>query len=176
MRDDAMYFSALSLRFLGVPVESHLLARQRPGLHEQREVARSSFERAGLDPAGTPPDALLGHQGEQGRHIGRRGKGVAVGLPQGPQLHRMLEAELARNLVGQQRRLRHQQPDHVVGQQVDPDLLLHHRRALARKLVHAERGLDVAQIEFDAPATPRPKIFFFLSWLGLSQCHSSRAP
>jgi len=154
MRDDPMHFRALSLRLLGVPVESDVLPGQRPGLHEQREVARSSFQRPGLDTSGTQTDPLLRHHGQQGRQVGRRGEDVAILLPQSPQLHGVLEAELAGDLVGQQRRLRHQQTDQVVGKQVDPDFFLDHRGTFAGELVHPEGGFDVPQVEFDAPAPP----------------------
>ncbi len=44
-------------------------------------------------------------------------------LPPGQSdLHGVLEAELARDLIGEQRGLWHQQAGHVVGQQVDPQL------------------------------------------------------
>jgi len=81
MRDDPKHFRALSLRLLGVPVESNVLPGQCPGLHKQREVARSSFQCPWLDAAGTQTDPLLRHHGQQGHQIGRRGEGVAVRLP-----------------------------------------------------------------------------------------------
>jgi len=49
--------------------------------------------------------------------------------------------------------LRHQQTDQVVGEQVDPQLFLDHGRRQAAQYLHAERGLDAAQVELDLPAT-----------------------
>ena len=88
-----MLSHACSLCLLRVPVESNVLPGQRPGLHQQREVARSSFQRPRLDAAGMQADPRLRHQGKQGRQVERRAEAVAVILPDEPQLHGMFEAE-----------------------------------------------------------------------------------
>ena len=72
-------------------------------------------------------------------------------LPSHPDLHRVLEAELARDLVGQQRCLGHQQPNQVVGEQIDPQLFHGHLGCLAAQMLHTERRLDVAQVQFHVP-------------------------
>jgi len=47
----------------------------------------------------------------------------------------MLEAQLPRDLVCQHGRLGHEQTDHVVGEEVDPQFLDRHLRALAAQLL-----------------------------------------
>jgi len=78
-------------------------------------------------------------------------RSAAVLLPGEPDLDGMLETELARNLIGQQRSLRHQQADQVVGQQIDPQLFDGHLRGLAPQVLHAESRLNIAQIQLDIP-------------------------
>lgn len=75
-------------------------------------------------------------------------------LPGHPDLHGVLEAELAGNLVGQQRSLRHQQANQIVPKQVDPQLLGGHVRSLAPQVLHSEGRLDVSQVQLNVPRLP----------------------
>jgi len=95
---------------------------------------------------------LFGHQNKQATQFV-----VAVGsafplTPGDPKLQGVFEAELAGQAVGQQGGLGHQQSDQVVGQKIYPDLLDHHLRCLAAQHLHAQGGLDVAQVQFHVPA------------------------
>src|SRR5450631_115746 len=72
--------------------------------------------------------------------------------PSRPHLHRMFEAQLARLDTGAVRRLCHEQSDQVVGEQIHPQFLLHHRRALATESLHAQGRLDAAQVQLYVPA------------------------
>ena len=74
-------------------------------------------------------------------------------LPGNPDLYGVFQAELARDLIGQQRGLGHEQSDQVVGsQQVDPEFFDGHRWGFAAQPLHAERRLDVAQVQLQVPA------------------------
>jgi hypothetical protein len=66
----------------------------------------------------------------------------------------MLEAQLTGQTTVEQRRLSHHQADQIVGEQIDPNFLHLHGRGLAPQLLHAQGGLDVAQIKLNMPAIP----------------------
>ena len=72
--------------------------------------------------------------------------------PFGPQLYGVLEAQLSRMNAGIHSGLRHQQTDQVVGEQMNPQLLLDHARCEAAQHFDAERGFDVAKVQFHIPA------------------------
>jgi hypothetical protein len=113
----------------------------------------STFAGAWFDAPGPLTDGRLGHESEQGG-------GVGVDLnatcrPFAPQLHGMFEAQLARVDIGLEGRLRHQQPDQVVGEQIHPQFLLDHLRRLATQDVHAECGLEVSKIELSGKGLAR---------------------
>ena len=111
----------------------------------------SSLSHSRLNASGPVAHPALGDQGEQspaalrGRHPSRD--------PLGPQLHGVLEAQTARVHAGIAGGLRHEQSDHVIGQQMDPQLLLVHLRRLAAQHIHAGGGLEVAQVQLKVPAT-----------------------
>ena len=69
---------------------------------------------------------------------------VCVLSPGDPDLHGMLEADLTRQSMGEQRGLGHHQANEIVGEQVDPDFLHCHRGGLAAQLFHLQCSLDVA--------------------------------
>lgn len=73
--------------------------------------------------------------------------------PRRPHLHRVLEAQCSRVHTWVTCSLCPQQSDHVVGQQMNPHLLLVHLGRLAGQHAHARGGLEVAQVEFHVPAT-----------------------
>ena len=111
-----------------------------------------SFSHSGLNTSGPTADLALSDQREQPLAIIRAAKPSRQ--PLRPHLHRVLEAQASWIDVGIAGGLRHEQSDHVVGQQVDPQLFLVHLRRLAAQDVHARGGLEVAQVQFDVPATP----------------------
>jgi hypothetical protein len=80
-----------------------------------------SFSHSRLDASGPMTNPALSDQREQSLAILRGRKSSRH--PLGPQLHRVLEAQAARVHVGIASGLRHEQSDHVVGQQMDPQLL-----------------------------------------------------
>ena len=110
----------------------------------------SSFSHSWLDTSRPMADFALGDQGVQALAITRAAK--ASRRPLRPQLHRVLEAQVAWVHVGVAGGLRHEQSDHVAGQQVNPQLLLVHLRRLAAQNVHACGGFEVAQVQLDVSA------------------------
>jgi adenylate cyclase len=110
----------------------------------------SSFSHSRLDTARPIAHPALGDQCEQSPTV-IRGRQTARD-PLRPQLHRVLEAQATRVHAGVAGGLRHEQADHVVGQQMDPQLFLVHLRRLAAQHIHARGGLEVAQVELDVPA------------------------
>lgn len=111
-----------------------------------------SFSHSRLDAPGPMADLALGDQREQPLVVLRRRQPSRQ--PLRPELHRVLEAQAARVHVGIAGGLRHEQSNHVVGQQMDPQLLLVHLGRLAAQHVHARGGLEVAQVELDVPSVP----------------------
>ena len=77
---------------------------------------------------------------------------AAVLIPGDPPLQGVFKAQCARTAVGEDGGLGHHQPDEVIGKEVNPDFLLRHLGCLAAQPLHAERGLDVAEVELDVPA------------------------
>ena len=67
-------------------------------------------------------DLLLRNCLEKDRGVRESHVGETMDEPFGPQLHRMLEAQLPRMLAGLQCRLSHQKADQIVGEQVDPQV------------------------------------------------------
>ena len=133
-----------------MPVDFDFLARLvtrnlQPGIG-----LGSSLSHSRLDAPRPIADPALGDQRKQAPAI-LRGRQTPRD-PLRPQLHGVLEAQVTRVDAGIARGLRHQQPDQVVRQQMDPQLLLVHLRRLAAQHVHARGGLEVAQVQFDIPA------------------------
>lgn len=97
-------------------------------------------------------DALLADERKQ--NLPRVVSGVIepMALPSVVKLQHMLETELSRPVAHRQGRLRHEQADQVVGQQVNPDFLDRHVRCAAAERFHAQGGFDVAQVQLDVPA------------------------
>lgn len=130
---------------------SDLLSGDYPGFGQQGKWFWTSFDGARLDASRSVADPLLCDQDEQRTEpalVIRSG----VAIPGAPQLHGVFEAECAWVARTECRGLEHHQPDEVVGQQIDPDFFLRHRRGLAAQYFHAERGLDMTKVEFDVPA------------------------
>ena len=78
-----------------------------PWLGEQRKGFRSSLQRPGFGPAGAQPHPGFSYQDEQGMDGDCVVGGAAVLLPGHPDLHCVLETELARDLIGEQGGLCH---------------------------------------------------------------------
>ena len=76
----------------------------------------------------------------------------AIGLCRRPQASRVN--------IGMAGGLRHEKSDRVVGQQVNPKLLVVHVRCLTAQHIHACRGLEVSQVQLDVPASriQRPEV------------------
>ena len=68
-------------------------------------------------------DLLLRDRLEKDRGVRDSHAGETMAKPFGPQLHRMLEAQLPRMHAGLQSRLGHQKADQIVGEQVNPQFL-----------------------------------------------------
>ncbi len=110
----------------------------------------ASLSHSWLDTTGSMADPGLGDQRAQTSVIGC---GVQSSRgPRGAHLHRVLEADLPWMDAGMAGGLRHELTDHVVGQQVNPKLLLIHARCLATQYVHAQGCLEVSQIQLNVPA------------------------
>lgn len=97
-------------------------------------------------------DTNLGDHGEQGGAILGRVREEPPPTPGDPHLNRMSEAQLPRRYPSKRGRLRHQQADQILGEQVCPQLLLKHLWGFSAQLLHAQRRMDVEQIELDMPA------------------------
>lgn len=117
---------------------AHLGAGGLSRFGQKRVGVGAAFQRPWLEATGSQTDARLGNQPEDGQDADAIAGGAAALLPGQPDLHGVLEAQLPGELIGQQGGLGHQQADQVVGQQVDPQLLHHHRRGLAAQPRHAE--------------------------------------
>lgn len=113
---------------------------------------RASFSRARLEATGSITDFSLRDRAEED-FVGYGGEtDKAQSNPFAPKLHGMLEAQLSRMHAAVQCRLRHQQSDQVVSQQIDPQLFLAHRWAFAAQHFQSQRCLDVAKVELYVPA------------------------
>ena len=84
----------------------------------------STFAGARFYSSGAVADGQLRDEPEQS--VGISAQIDTMRGPFRPQLYGMLEAQVSRVNIGIQRRLRHQQTDQVVGEQVNPQLLLDH--------------------------------------------------
>lgn len=123
---------------------SDVLSYYRAGFGEHWIGFRPSFDRASLDPARAITDALLGNEDKQAVELVLVVDTAGVMSPCDSDLHGMLEAELARQSMGQQRGLGHHQANKIIGKQIDPDFLDHHCGRLAAQVFHPQCGLDVA--------------------------------
>ena len=65
----------------------------------------------------------------------------------------MLEAQFARQALGELRGLSHHQSNEIVGEQVNPELFDRHVGSAAAQPLHSHRGFDVAQVQFNVPST-----------------------
>src|SRR5208282_1443088 len=78
----------------------------------------STFARSGLDASGSVADAQLSNQREQQIDRGISMAAEPARDPFAPQLYGVLEAQRARMHGGLHRRLRHQQADQVIGEEM----------------------------------------------------------
>jgi hypothetical protein len=72
--------------------------------------------------------------------------------PFSPQLYGVFEAQLPRRNIGIQCGLRHQQTDQVIGEKMNPQLLLDRPWREAAQDFDAQGGFDVAKIQLHIPA------------------------
>jgi len=96
-----------------VSILPNLLLREPPGLGQQRIAFQAAPQSARFDLAGSQPDPQLGDEHQQGMDAHRVVRPAAAALPGNPDLHRVLEAQLARDLVreqGQDAKLRPDSP------------------------------------------------------------------
>jgi hypothetical protein len=108
-----------------------------------------TFSGAGFDTTWSVAHTQLPDQSEQ-EFEGRVAMiAQPVRDPFAPQLHSVFEAERARMSGGFIRSLRHQQADHVVGQEVDPDLFFVHLWGGTTQLCHLQGRLYRAQKQSD---------------------------
>jgi hypothetical protein len=108
-----------------------------------------TFPGAGFDTTWSIAHAQLPNQSEQEFQGGVAMIAQPVRDPFAPQLHSVFEAERARMSGGLLRRLRHQQADQVIGQEVDPDLLFIHLWSVATQLCHLQGRFNRAQKQSD---------------------------
>ena len=114
-------------------------------LFQPRAGFRPSLTHSWLEPSGPINHLALGDKREQtpvvahGRQTSRE--------PLDTQLHGVFEAQLTQVDIGMAGGLRHEQANHVVGQQMDPQLFLVHLRRQAVQHLNAGGGLKVAQVE-----------------------------
>lgn len=80
-----------------------------------------AFSHPWFDAPRSVTNHVLSHEPEQGIRI--RAEIDAVRSPFASQLHGMFEAQLPRMNVRIERRLRHQQTDQIVGEQMNPQFL-----------------------------------------------------
>lgn len=118
---------------------------------EQRHLFGSSLHGSGLESSRAIAHAAFCDQEAQLRQF-EPAAACAVAHPRQPWLDRMPQAQGARQYIRGTRGIHHQHADQVVGEQIDPQLLLDHRGRLACQRLHAERRLDATQIELDVPA------------------------
>src|SRR3569833_3838255 len=112
----------------------------------------SSLSSSRLDAAWPFAHGLLSEESKE--LLGRSEDLAGAPGPCSPHLYRMFEAELARMNTHSMRRLCHQQPDHVVGQQGHPQLFHHHLRGKAPQNLQPQCGFKVANVQLHLP-TPR---------------------
>lgn len=97
----------------------------------------SAFARPGFQAPGAIAGARLRNESEQGSEVG-----VAIHAtrrPPDPQLYGVFETQFPRVNVGTHGRLRHEQTDQVIREQMNPQLFVHHLRGVAAQDVNAER-------------------------------------
>ena len=75
-----------------------------------------------------------------------------VSVPSLPELQGVFEAQGSWQYIGQQGGLRHHKADQVVGQQINPHFFLAHLWSFAAQRSHAQRGFEVANVQFHLPA------------------------
>ena len=132
-------------------MHSDVLSGDRPGFGQQGKGFWSSLDGPWFDAPGTVTHALLRDQDKQRVALAVVRGAAAVMIPGDPQLQGVFKTEFARAARAEHRRLGHHQPDEVVGEQVNPDFLLRHRRCFAAQPLHAQRGLDVTKVELNLP-------------------------
>lgn len=71
--------------------------------------------------------------------------------PLAPQLHCMFEAQMSWMHGRDDRGLRHEQADQVIGEKVDPDFLFVHLRGVAAQLCHLQGRFNRPQIQLHVP-------------------------
>ena len=127
------------------------------GVSEKLIGFRSSFLGAGFQSTGSFRDEVSGDGGQHsvdefGLFAGTLGAGVDGLGPVAQGVEAALEADAFQRDVVKVGRLLHEYAHEVVGDQMDLELLLDHRRALAAQDIDFQRGLDLGEVEFDVPA------------------------
>ena len=114
-------------------------------LFQPRAGFRPSLSHSWLEPSGPINHLALGDKREQPPVVahGRQSSRELIDT----QMHGLFEAQLTRVDTGTAGGLLHEQADHVVGQQMDPQLFLVHLRRQVVQHLHAGGGLEVAQVE-----------------------------
>src|SRR5271166_5264986 len=125
---------------------TYLSARGRPRHFVPGERFGAPFTSSGLDSTGPVADWALRDESEELARLSAAG-------PAAPHLHRVFEGEFAWVQTRRMRRLRHEQPDQIVGQQGHPQLFLDHRRRHTAQYFHPQGRLDVADVELYVPAS-----------------------
>src|SRR5665213_1969049 len=110
----------------------------------------STFTRARFYSSGPLTDDQLRDEPEQRVRISAQIN--AMRGPFSPQLYGVFEAQLPRMNIGIQCGLRHQQTDQVIGEKMNPQLLLDHPWREAAQDFDAQGGFDVAKIQLHIPA------------------------
>ena len=122
----------------------------------------SSLASARLAASGSMSDGYCGDHVEQAAYVGWAVLSADLCVPGARQLDGVLEAQLPWQAAAVRSGPGHQQADQVVGEQVHRQFLFDHGWAAAAEHVHAEGGLDAAQIELDVPAAAVQRIEFGL--------------
>lgn len=91
-------------------------------------VIGSSFDGARLDSTKALADLLLGDQHQQTGDCVLVANALILSIPRNPYLHSVLETDLTRQPMSEERGFGHHQPNEIVGEQVNPDFLDGHGR------------------------------------------------
>lgn len=115
-----------------MPVRTNVVLSHSAGYGQSRIGHLATFDRMRFDPPGTQTNAGYGNEDEQGVHRRPRRSSSTPLDPRGPNLQGLLETQLTRDLICQEGRLRHQESDQILRQQVCPYLLVPPSRAYCR--------------------------------------------
>src|SRR6266702_3839405 len=136
----------------------------------------ASFTRPRLESTGTVADSKLRDRAKQDLVVRCCNAGQPTSNPFGPYLHGMFEAQLTWIHACLQRRLSHQQTDQIVGQQIDPQFFLAHLRSLTTQDLQAQRGLDIAEIQFNVPPVLVQSTEFSFAYLAVREHGCNQYP